>query len=162
MLAGPFAVSGGTRKFTWYPSTAPGKPTALRTSAAFPLTVTATGELTFARGLDGNGWPGSTPGLTGPRPLAKSDRISPAVAALDAVTREKSLEWVMAGPAGSIAISGLSIGIKWTTHRCVPPPCWRRFAGSSVIEVERCKGTPGGGPPRPPAPGRRGMLPCHP
>jgi hypothetical protein len=106
MLAGPFAVSGGTRKFTWYPSTAPGYPVALRTSAAFPLTVTSMGELTFAGGLDGNGWPGSTPGFTGPRPLAKRDRVSPAAAGLDVLTTEKSLEWVMAGPAGPIIIPG--------------------------------------------------------
>src|ERR1017187_3620873 len=110
MLAGPFAVSGGTRKFTWYPSTAPGKPTAARTPAAFPLTVTSTGELTIARGFDGNGWPGSTPGFTGPRPLANSDRISPAVAGLDAVTREKSLEWVIAGPAGTTQFQGSPVG----------------------------------------------------
>src|SRR4029077_4402488 len=122
MLEGPFVVPGGTRKFTWYPSTAPGRPTALNTSAGFPLTVTSTGEFTIARGLDGNGCPGSTPGFSGPRPRAKIDRISPAVAGFEAVTREKSPEWVMAGPAGSIAISGLSIGIKWTTYRCVPPP----------------------------------------
>src|SRR6202140_264930 len=114
MVADPLVASGGTRKFTWYPSTAPGRPTALSTSAAFPFTVTSTGELTIARGLDGNGWPGSTPGVTGPRPCAKSDRTPPAVAGLAAVTREKSLEWVTAGPAGSNAISGLSIGIKWT------------------------------------------------
>src|SRR5215469_12118790 len=106
MLAAPIAVSGGTRKFTWYPSTAPGKPTAPSTSAAFPLTVTSTGELTIATGLDGNGWPGSPPDVTGPRPVAKSDRISPAPAGLDAVTREKSPECVMAGPAANIAISG--------------------------------------------------------
>src|SRR6516164_5198679 len=144
MLAGPLAVSGGTRKFTWYPSTAPGKPTALSTSTAFPLTVTSTGELTIAAGLDGNGWPGSPPDVTGPRPVAKSDRISPATAGLDAVTREKSPEWVIAAPAGSIAISGRSIGIKWITQRCVPPPFRRRFAGSSVIEAERCIDIPGG------------------
>src|SRR5438876_12091442 len=47
MLAGPFAISGGTRNFTSYPSTAPGKPTALSTSAAFPFTATSTGELTI-------------------------------------------------------------------------------------------------------------------
>ena len=45
MLAGPFAASGGIRKFTWYPSTVPGRPTALSTSAASPLTVTSTGVL---------------------------------------------------------------------------------------------------------------------
>src|SRR5205807_10166313 len=38
-----------TRKFTWYPSTAPGKSTALRTSAGFPLTVTSTGKLTITK-----------------------------------------------------------------------------------------------------------------
>src|SRR5689334_15660655 len=98
MFAGPFAAPGGIRKFTWYPSTAPGRPTALSTSADFPLTVTSTGELTDARRLEGNGWPGSTPGRTGPRPLIKSDRISPAVAGFEALTREKSLEWAIAGP----------------------------------------------------------------
>ena len=112
MIAGPFEVSGGTRKFTWYPSTAPGYPTALSTSATFPLIVTSTGELTVAKGLDGNGAPGLTPGLTGPRPLANIDSISPAAAGLEAVTREKSLEWVMAGPPEDIRISGLSMGIK--------------------------------------------------
>src|ERR1700676_362723 len=121
MLTDPFAVSEGTRKFIWYPSTAPGRPTALNISAAFPLTATSTGELTTARGLDGNGWPGSTPGVTEPRPLAKSDSISPADAGLDAVTREKSLKWVMAGPAGAIAIYGVSSGIKCTHHCCIPP-----------------------------------------
>ena len=50
----------------------------------------------------------------------------------------------MAGPAGSIAISGLSIGIKWTTYRCIPPPLRRRFAGSSVMEAPRWLATPGG------------------
>jgi hypothetical protein len=40
MIAAPFAVSGGTRKFTCYPSTVPGKPTAPKTSAGFPFTVT--------------------------------------------------------------------------------------------------------------------------
>src|SRR5579872_2612640 len=117
MLACPFAAPGGIRKFTWYPSTAPGRPTALSTSAAFPLTLTSTGELTIASGLDGNGWPGSTPGFTGPRPLAKSDRISPAAAGLDAVTGEKSLEWVTAGPPGVIAICGADIGIRWAIQR---------------------------------------------
>jgi hypothetical protein len=74
------------------------------------LTVTPTGELTVAKGLDGNGAPGLTPGLTGPRPLANRDSISPTAAGLEVVTREKSLEWLMAGPLEDITISGLSIG----------------------------------------------------
>ena len=72
----------------------------------------------------------------------KSDKISPCVAGLAAVTGEKSLEWVMAGPAGSIVTSGRAIGIKWAIHRHgpTPPPLRRRFAGSSNIDVLRATG----------------------
>src|SRR5215510_7267503 len=98
IVAEPFAVSGGTRKSTWYPSTAPGKPTALSTSASFPFTVTSTGELTTARGLDGKGWPGMTPERVGPRPVANKAKTSPAVAGLDALTCMKALDCVTAGP----------------------------------------------------------------
>src|SRR5581483_3659067 len=112
MLVGPFAVPGGTRKFTWYPSTAPGKPAALSTSAALPLTVTSTGELTTARGLEGKGCPGSTAGTVGPSPVANRDKTSPAPAGLDELTREKSPEWVTAGPPGVTTICGADIGIK--------------------------------------------------
>jgi hypothetical protein len=62
------------------------------------FTVTSTGELTAARGLDGNGWPGSTPGRVGPRPVANRDKISPADVGLYAETTVKSLECVTAGP----------------------------------------------------------------
>ena len=48
-----------------------------------------------------------------------------------------ALEWVMAGPDGSIVISGRAIGITWAIHRTVPPPLRRRFAGSSVMEANR-------------------------
>jgi hypothetical protein len=48
--------------------------------------------LTVAGGLDGNDWPGSTPGFVCPRPVAKIDKTSPAAAGLDAVRKEKSLE----------------------------------------------------------------------
>ena len=113
------------------------------TSVAFPFTVTWTGALTAAKGLDGKGWPGSTLAVTGPRPVAKSDKISPCVAGLATVTREKSLEWVMAGPDGSIVTSGRAIGITWAIHRTVPPPLRWRFAGSSVMEAFRCVTTPG-------------------
>src|ERR1700689_3438325 len=89
IVAVPVPVSGGTRKFTWKPSTAPGYPTAASTSADFPLTVTSRGELTTARGLDGNGWPGVRLVRVGPRPLANRDRISPAAAGLAALTSEK-------------------------------------------------------------------------
>src|SRR5262245_9911547 len=112
------------------------------TSAAFPFTVTTTGALTTAKGLAGNGLPGSTPGTTGPRPVANSDRISPCAAGLDTVTRVKSPEWVMAGPAGSIVTSGRAIGITWAIHRQVPapPPLRRRLVGSSATEVIRATG----------------------
>src|SRR5579864_6268291 len=100
MGADPFGVSGGRRKFTWYPPTAPGKPTAPSTSAASPFTITSTGELTTASGLLGNGWPGSRLGRVGPRPVANRDKTSPAAAGLEALTSEKSLECVTAGPLG--------------------------------------------------------------
>src|SRR6202162_3144334 len=145
MLAGPFAVSGGTRKFTWYPSTAPGKPTALRTSAAFPLTVTSAGELTTASGLDGKGCPGSTAGTVGPSPVANRDKTSTAADGLDAETREKALEWVTARPLEVVKMCGADIGIKCSTYCCVPPPLRRRFAGCSVIEAAPSEGPPGGG-----------------
>src|SRR5258708_32242536 len=136
MLAGPFAVPGGTRKFTWYPSTSPGKPTAPSTSAEFPFTFTSMGELTVAAGLDGKGCPGSTAGTVGPSPVANRDKTSPAAVGLDEVTREKSLEWVTAGPLAVVTTCGTDIGIKWATHRCVPPPLRRPFAGASVMEAE--------------------------
>jgi len=66
----------------------PGYPTALSTSASFPFTVTATGELTVASGRDGNGWPGATPGSVGPSPAANKDKVPPAAAGLDALTSE--------------------------------------------------------------------------
>src|SRR5271170_2143397 len=94
----PLGASAGIRKFTWYPSTAAGYPTAASTSADFPFTVTSMGELTTARGLDGNGWPGIRLARVGPRPVANRDRISPAAAGLEALTSEKSLVWTMAGP----------------------------------------------------------------
>jgi hypothetical protein len=69
------------------------------------------GELPTARGLDGNGSPGLRPGRVGPRPVANSDKTWPAAAGLDALTREKSFEWVTAGPPVVITISGRDIGI---------------------------------------------------
>src|SRR5260370_38466521 len=91
---------------TWKPSTEPGKPTAARTSAGFPFTVTTTGEFTAAGVSDGNGWPGSTPGRTGPRPVAKRDKISPAAAGFNAVTSVKSVGGTTAGPLGCEAVWG--------------------------------------------------------
>ena len=89
----PLSVSGGTRKFTWYPSTEPGYPTAPSTSELLPLRLTAKGEFTTARGLEGKAWPGSRLARVGPRPVANSDKISPAVAGFEALTSEKSFEW---------------------------------------------------------------------
>src|SRR5579871_5172076 len=110
IVAIPFVVSAGTRKLIWYPSVVPGYPVALSTSAAFPFTVTATGELTTARGVDGNVWPGLSAGRVGPKPVANSVRISPAAAGLEAVTSEKSAEWVTAGPPGVTATPGTDCG----------------------------------------------------
>src|SRR5258708_15374758 len=110
------------------------------------------GELTVAAGLDGKGCPGSTAGTVGPSPVANRDKTSPAAAGLDEVTREKSLEWVTAGPLAVVKICGTDIGIKWATHRCVPPPLRRRFAGSSVMEADRWTATPGGGATTPNCP----------
>src|SRR5438270_1711092 len=45
----PVPAPKGTRKFTWYASVVPGYPTAERTSADSPLTVTSMGELTTAK-----------------------------------------------------------------------------------------------------------------
>src|SRR5260370_18974604 len=111
MLAGPFAVPGGIRKFTWYPSTAPGRPAAPSTSAEFPFTFTSMGELTTASGLAGKGCPGSTAGTVGPSPVANRDKTSPTEAGLDEVTREKSPEWGKAGPPGVTTICCADIGI---------------------------------------------------
>src|SRR6266511_1609180 len=116
----------------------------LTTSAACPFTVTATGELTCSLASVGNGWPGLTPGTVGPRPVACTIKTSPALAGFAAVTGERSA-WNTAGPLTAVTICGTDIGIKWITHRCVPPPLLRRFAGSSVIEVPRAAATPGGG-----------------
>src|SRR5439155_16525604 len=107
------------------------------TSAGLPFTVTSTGELTWNTESAGNGWPGSTPGTVGPRPVAVTINTSPALAGFAAVTGEKS-EWNTAGPLAVVTTCGTDIGIKWITHRCVPPPLRRRFAGSSVIEAPRC------------------------
>src|SRR4051812_18123665 len=94
---------------------APGYPTAASTSADFPLMVTSMGELTAARGLDGNGWPGSRTVRVGPRPVAKRDRTSPAAAGLEALTREKSLECVTAAPLAVITMSGRDTGMTYST-----------------------------------------------
>src|SRR5947208_16826410 len=115
----------------------------LITSAGLPFTVTSTGELTCNTESVGNGWPGSTPGTVGPRPVAVTINTSPALAGFAAVTGEKS-EWNTAGPLAVVTICGTNIGIKWTTHCCDPPPFRRRLAGSSVIEEPRNGATPGG------------------
>src|ERR1700730_4443241 len=111
MAAVPFVVSTGTRKFTWYPSTAPGYPTAASTSADFPFTVTSMGELTTARGLDGNGWPGGRLVRAGPTPEANREGVAAGAGGLDALTSEKSLEWTMAGPRAVVTTVGQDIGI---------------------------------------------------
>src|SRR5260370_37145707 len=98
MLAGPFAVPGGTRKFTWYPSTAPGRPAAPSTSAEFPFTFTSMGELTTASVVGGKGCPGSTAGTVGPSPVANRDKTSPAAAGLAGATIVKAPARVTARP----------------------------------------------------------------
>src|SRR5207248_2817700 len=113
----------------------------LITSAGLPLTVTSTGELTWTVGSVGNGWPGSTPGTVGPRPVASTINTSPGLAGFAAVTGEKS-EWNTAGPLAVVIICGNDIGIKCATHCWAPPPLRRRFAGSSVIEAPRAAATP--------------------
>ena len=40
----------------------------------------------------------------------------------------------MAGPLGVITTSGRNIGITCRTYRILPPPCVRRFDGSSAID----------------------------
>src|SRR5271154_5561839 len=137
MAADPFAASEGTRKFTWYPFPALGSPTAPSTSASSPFTVTSTGEVTSAKGFDGNGWPGFSVALVGPRPVAKIDKISPAAAGFAALTSEKSLECVMAGPFAVIATSGRNAGITYSVNTTCPPPFARRLAGSSVTDARR-------------------------
>src|SRR5947207_1902525 len=123
----------------------------LITSAGLPFTVTSSGELTWNVESVGNGWPGSTPGTVGPRPVACTISTSPALAGFAAVTGEKS-EWNTAGPLADVTICGTDIGIKWTIHCCDPPPFRRRLAGSSVIEVPRAAATPGGGATAPNCP----------
>ena len=112
------------------------------TSADFPLTVTSMGELTTARGFDGNGWPGVRLVRVGPRPVANRDRISPAAAGLEALTSEKSLEWTTAGPSAVIIIVGHDIGTTYRTVNMCPPPFWRLFAGSSVMDAVRSPTAP--------------------
>ena len=87
------------------------------TSAEFPFTFTSMGELTVAAGLDGKGCPGSTAGTVGPSPVANRDKTSPAAVGLDEVTREKSLEWVTAGPLAVVTICGADMGIRWAIQR---------------------------------------------
>ncbi len=169
MLADPFAVSGGIRKFTWYPSTAPGKPTALRTSAAFPLTFTSTGELTAAKGLDGKGTLAQdrlrAPSAVGPSPVANRDKTSLAAAGLDAVTREKSLEWVTAKPLEVVKICGADIGIKCSTYCCATSASIEAAAGSRGPLLWRLLvglPLPAGLPLPPSGPEHREMLPYRP
>src|SRR5215471_7515849 len=112
------------------------------------------GEFTIADELDGKGWPGSRPGLVGPKPVANKDSTSPGVAGLDTVTTEKSVECVTAGPAGVVAISGRNIGMTWSTHLIFPPPLILRLDGSSVMDAWRAAVFPGtaASPPCPLAP----------
>src|SRR5207302_5962602 len=85
-VAGPLTVSAGKRKFTWYPPTVPGSPTALSTSAGLPFTRTSTADVTTARGLEENGSARPTSGCVAPRPLANSESTSPGAPGLAAVT----------------------------------------------------------------------------
>jgi hypothetical protein len=62
------------------------------------LTVTQRVSCPQPEGLDGNGWPGSTPGSTGPRRLAKSERTAQELSGYarelaQAVTLTRVLLW---------------------------------------------------------------------
>src|SRR5262249_27755838 len=98
----PVRASTGKRKFTWYPPTVPGSPTAPSTSAGLPFTLTSAGAGPTAGGLEGNVWPGSTAGWVGQRRLANNESTSPGAAGLAAVTSLKSDACV---PAGPLAVS---------------------------------------------------------
>src|ERR1700747_3584147 len=100
------------------------------------------GEWPTARGLEGKGWPGSRLVRVGPRPVANSDKISPAVAGFAGLTSEKSFEWTTAGPPAVTAISGRDRGTTNRTNRTSPPPFRRRLAGSSVMEAVRALTAP--------------------
>src|SRR5713101_6091106 len=52
----------------------------------------SSGEFTSCSGLAGKGWPGSTPGRVGPRPVADNTSVSPARAGLVGLTGVK-LAW---------------------------------------------------------------------
>src|SRR5215470_2273433 len=106
----PGVVLSGTRMSRRYVSVVPGQPTLFTTSAAFPFTVTSTGEFTCCAGLAGNGIPGARLGTVGPRPVAVRISVSPECAGLAAVTGEKS-EWNTAGPLIVVTIAGHDIGI---------------------------------------------------
>src|SRR5215510_13191324 len=103
MVAVPDTIASGMRTSTRYVFSRPGHPILLTTSAFLPFTVTATGELTCTTPSVGNGWPGSTPGTVGPRPVACTIKISPALAGLAEVTGVKS-EWNTAGLPEAVAI----------------------------------------------------------
>src|SRR5262245_46936891 len=107
--ADPLRVSAGTRKFTWYPSTVPGSPTAPSTSAGLPFTLTSISDVTTASGLVGNGFPGSTSDRVGPSPAANTESTSPGAAGLVVVTSLKSEAWVIASPLVVSATCGANV-----------------------------------------------------
>src|SRR5437879_13483544 len=98
----------------------------LTTSAACPFTVTATGELTCSIASVGNGWPGSTPGRVGPRPVACTVKTSPVLAGLAGLTGEKS-EWNTAGPFVVDTICAVDLAITGRTNLTRPPHSRRPF-----------------------------------
>jgi hypothetical protein len=110
---------------------------AVSTSAAVPFTVTSSGEFTTAGGLDGNGSPKSTLGTVGPNLLANTDSVSPGVAEFPPVTGVELLACRITALRFVVTISGRTIGMIARSHRTLPPPLRRRFAGSSVIDAAR-------------------------
>jgi hypothetical protein len=54
-----------------------------------------------------------------------------------ALINDESLEWVIAGPFGVMAILGRDIGITYSVKTTCPPPFFRRLAGSSRMDAER-------------------------
>jgi hypothetical protein len=95
------------------------------------------GEFTTARGLTGNGWPGSPAELVGPKPVAMMLKTSAGRAGLAAVTCEKSLACSTSGPDPLLRMAGGTSGIKVSRKLRVPPPRTLRMAGSSATEAAR-------------------------
>src|SRR5439155_12874012 len=94
------------------------------------------GELTSSTGFAENRLApgGSSAGLVGPRPVARTIRTSPARAGLEVVTCEKS-SWKIAGPFVVIWTLGRNLGYSVKRIRDLLPPLIRRIDGSSDMDA---------------------------